>query len=260
MKTKLKLVACMVAALLGCHSADSPPLPKRVVDLTPVITPDLPVRHLGIRATEFLGIPERLDFAPIRPPNPGHSYGLVSYNLPSQLGAHVDVPGRLLKSGARVDEIPLTRLIGPAKVLDLRWKDYNSPIQVSDLQNYPIEKGDLVVLFVGYSPPAGPEWPRYPALSSQAAQWLGGQGVAAVLTDAPSIGSYRRYEELMTQGHQPEQVWAERLALFQAGIVIVEGIVNVGEILGERRVTMVALPLPIAERAGAPARVVALVY
>lgn len=256
----LLVVMGMILVASGCRSTGLPPLPTRIVDLTPVITPDLPIQHLGVRAVEFLGIPERLTFVPVQPANPDHSYGLLSYHLPSQIGAHIDVPGRLLKNGTRVDQVPLNRLIGPGKVLDLRWKDYDAPLHVSDLQNYRIEKGDLVVLFFGYRPPSGRDWPRYPTLSLQAAQWLATREVAAILTDAPSIGSYRQYQQMIDQGQLPERVWAERLALFQAGVAIIEGIVNVEEIVGEERVMLLALPLPIAERAGAPARVVALVY
>lgn len=254
--------AILLAAVLffGCTGDNQPPLPKRIVDLSPVLVPELPVRQLGSRVVEFLGIPPRLGFTPVKPVREDHAYGLALFTLPSQVGAHVDPPGRLLKQGARVDEIPLNRLVGTGRVVDLRWKSQTSMIQASDLEHFPIERGDVVVLFVGYEPPAAYEWPRYPSLSMQAAEWLARKQIAALLTDAPSIANYRRYAELMDKGSPVEEVWAERLVLFRSGIPVVEGLVNIGELLGERRLLIVVLPLPVAERSGAPARVVALLY
>jgi len=64
----------------------------------------------------------------------------------------------------------------------------------------------------------------------------------------------------MDKNRPPEEVWAESLAFFQAGIPVVEGLANLGHLLGERNIVFVGFPLSIADRSGAPLRAAALVY
>ena len=76
----------------------------------------------------------------------------------------------------------------------------------------------------------------------------------------PSIGSFSRYADLMDKNRPPEEVWAERLVFFQQGIPVIEGLTNLGHLLGEKNIVFVGFPLPIADRAGAPMRAAALVF
>ncbi len=251
-----------VVLLSGCSGPDSSrsPLPRKIVDLSPVITEDLPVRQLGRRATEFLGVRERLRFTPIHPAREQYSFGLTYFELPSHIGAHLDAPGRLLKGGERADQIPLDRVFGPARLIDLRWKDRHSPIRTSDLENYTVRADDVVLLFIGYTQPQEDDWPTYAPLSVEAAEWLTARKVKAVATDMPSIGSMHRYAELLEKDRPPEEVWAERLVLFHAGIAVIEGLTNLGHLVDEPSVVFVGFPLAVADRSGAPMRAAALVY
>jgi kynurenine formamidase len=79
-------------------------------------------------------------------------------------------------------------------------------------------------------------------------------------TDMPSIGSFSRYADLMDKNRPPEEVWAERLAFFQAGIPVVEGLTNLGRLMGEKNIVFVGFPLAIADRSGAPMRAAALIF
>jgi kynurenine formamidase len=148
-------VIVLIAGLLGCRGRDSTgtAMPKEIIDLSPVITEDLPVRQFGHRATEFLGLRERLVFAPVRPSKEAYSFGLTYFELASNVGAHLDPPGRLVKGGERVDQVPLAKLYGRAHVVDLRWKDRHSELQITDLENYTIVPNEILLLFVGYSGP-----------------------------------------------------------------------------------------------------------
>jgi kynurenine formamidase len=255
-------VLLLVAALFGCQGAatNGVPFPKKIVDLSPTITEDLPVRQLGHRAVEFLGIRERLDFTPITPVKEHLTFGLTYYELPSHIGAHLDAPGRLLKGGERADQVPLEKLYGPARLIDLRWKDRHSALQITDLENYPIAANDILLLFVGYTQPQDEDWPTYSPISVQAAQWLAAKKIKSLATDMPSIGSFSRYADLMEKNRPPEEVWAERLAFSQAGIPVVEGLANLGHLVGEQNIVFVGFPLAIADRSGAPMRAAALVY
>lgn len=251
-----------VAGLIGCRGGGSLsiPMPKKIVDLSPVITEDLPVRQLGHRACDFLGVKERLTFTPITPSKEAYTFGLTDFEITSNLGAHLDASARLLKGGERADQVPLEKLYGRARLVDLRWKDRNTPLQVSDLENYTIAANDIVLLYLGYTQPQNEDWPTYAPLSVQAAQWLAGKKIKTLATDMPSIGSFSRYADLMDKNRPPEEVWAERLAFFQAGIPVVEGLTNLGRLLGEKNIVFVGFPLAIADRSGAPMRAAALIF
>jgi kynurenine formamidase len=253
----------LFAALAGCRSGGtvSIPMPKKIVDLSPPITPDLPVRQLGHRACEFLGLKERLEFTPVTPSKDSYAFGLMYYDLPSNLGAHLDVPARISSNGERADQIPLASLYGRARVIDLRWKDRSSPLEISDLENYKIVPDEILLLFVGYVQPQDEDWPAYSPISAQAAQWLvKGKKIRALATDMPSIGSFSRYADLMDKSRPPEEVWAERLEFFQAGIPVIEGLSNLARIVGEKNVVFVGFPLAIVGNGGAPVRAAALIY
>jgi kynurenine formamidase len=76
----------------------------------------------------------------------------------------------------------------------------------------------------------------------------------------PSIGSFSHYADLMDKNRPPEEVWAERLAFFKAGIPVIEGLTNVVHLLGYRDIVFVGFPLAVADRGGAPMRAAALVF
>lgn len=268
---RIRLRYALVLALLGvcgmlggCREGGTAglPMPRKIIDLSPPLTEDIAVRQFGHRACEFLGLPERFQFTPLVPANPDYTFGLTRFELISHLGAHLDAPGRLLKDGARADQVSLSKLYGPAQVLDLRWKDRQSPLQVTDLENYnsQIGKNEILILYVGYTQPKDEDWPAYPPLSVEAAQWLADKGIKALATDMPSIGSFSRYADLMDKGRPPDEVWAERLAFLSKDIPIIEGLTNLSKLLTEEHIVFAAFPLPIADRNGAPVRAAALIF
>jgi arylformamidase len=256
------LVLLLMGSILGCRSSGSVaiPMPKKIVDLSPVISEDLPVRQYGHRACAFLGLKERITFTPVVPQKEEYTFGLTTVELPSSLGAHLDAPGRLLKGGERADQVPLSKLFGRARLIDLRWKDRHSPLQITDLENFEIVPNEILILFVGYSEPQDEDWPAYPPLSVQAAHWLVGKRIRALATDMPNIGSLSHYADLMDKNRPPEEIWAERIALAKAGIPVVEGLANLGQLIGEKNIVFVGFPLAIADRGGAPMRAAALLY
>lgn len=256
------LVLLLVSGILGCRTTGltGTPIPKKIVDLSPTITEDLPLRMYGHRACEFLGLKERITFTPIVPQKEEYTFGLTMVELPSNLGAHLDAPGRLLKGGERADQVPLEKLFGRAQVIDLRWKDRHTPLQITDLENFDIAPKAILILYVGYSEPQDEDWPAYPPLSRDAAKWLAEKKILALATDMPSIGSLSHYADLMDKNRAPEEVWEERIALAKADIPVIEGLANIGQILNEKNVVFVGFPLAIADRSGAPMRAAALVY
>lgn len=249
---------------MGCRGGGNAgvPMPKAIIDLSPPLTEDIAVRQFGHRACEFLGLAERFQFTPIIPSNPEYAFGLTRFEMVTHMGAHLDAPARLLKNGESAVEVDLRKLYGPAQVLDLRWKDRQTALQVTDLENYKsqIVPNRILILYVGYAQPKDEDWPAYPHLSVEAAKWLAAAGIKALATDMPSIGSFSRYADLMDKGRSPEEIWEERLVLFQKGIPIVEGLTNVSKILTEENIIFVGFPLAIPDRSGAPMRAAALIF
>jgi kynurenine formamidase len=147
-------------------------------------------------------------------------------------------------------------------VLDLRWKDRQTALQVTDLENYESQIGAnrILILYVGYSQPKDEDWPAYPPLSVEAAKWLAAKGIKALATDMPSIGSFSRYADLMDKGRPPQEIWEERLAFFREGIPIVEGLTNLSKLLTEENIVFAGFPLPLADPSGAPMRAAALIF
>ncbi len=249
---------------LGCDRGGTAglPMPRKIIDLSPPLTEDVAVKQFGHRACEFLGLAEKFQFTPVIPSNPEYTFGLTRFEMVSHMGAHLDAPARLLQNGERADEVPLSKLYGPAQVLDLRWKDRQTALQVTDLENYESQIGAnrILILYIGYSQPKDEDWPAYPPLSVEAARWLAKKGIKALATDMPSIGSFSRYADLMDKGRPPEEVWEERLAFFREGIPIVEGLTNLSKLLSEENIVFAGFPLPLADPSGAPVRAAALIF
>jgi kynurenine formamidase len=97
-------------------------------------------------------------------------------------------------------------------------------------------------------------------LSAQAAQYLVAKKIRALGTDLPSIARFDDVEARLTRGLPAEEVWAEHLPLFQAGIPIIAGLVNLDAILKEPNVAFVGFPLALAVGDGSPIRATALVF
>src|SRR4051812_48781718 len=48
----------------------------------------------------------------------GGKLALSSYSLGAHTGTHVDAPLHFIKGGAPVDQVPLEKFVGPARVID----------------------------------------------------------------------------------------------------------------------------------------------
>jgi arylformamidase len=263
MKTATRLLVALplcCIAVAACRRSSSPPMPREIVDLSPQITPDINIQRLGSRTLNFLGTDGRVKVTPVLPSDPAFAWGMSTIEILSHTGAHLDAPSRLLRGGETPGQIDLNDVFGPVRVIDLRWHNRHTPIQISDLELKPVEEGEVVILFVGYEPPAINEWPRYAPLSEQAAQWLAAKKIRALGTDLPSIVRFDDIEQRLERGLPPEEVWAEHLPLFQAGIPIIAGLVNIDPIVKETNVVFVGFPLAFAVGDGTPMRAAALVY
>lgn len=210
-----------------------------VVDLTRPITNGMhahvttsivPLQRIGESAGRF------------DPPCEGFAANLLV--MSDHCGTHLDAPSHFIRDGLGVEDIPLSRLIGPAVVLDVSGCPGNR-IEADDLEaamngiRLPLRAGEAALL---RTRAAGGEGK---GLARSAAELLAASGISAVGTDHTGIDdtAYRDRPAHMT--------------LLAAGIPIVENLINLDQ-LTHARVLFVALPLRIEGGTGSPVRAVAI--
>jgi arylformamidase len=170
----------------------------------------------------------------------GDACNLSRVTMGLHAGTHVDAPLHFLTGGAGVDEIEPWRLMGPARLLELRRL---SIIGRAELGAHEIGEKERILLKTDNSDRAWEEEPfreDYAALSLEAAEYLAERKAALVGID---------YLSIARPGAGAEEV---HRALLSAGVVILEGLVLSGVKPG--RYHLVCLPLRIARGDGAPAR------
>lgn len=152
-------------------------------------------------------------------------------------GTHVDAPLHMVVDGETFETIPLDKLVGACKVLDLT--DVDDRITQADLKRFAIEKGDFLLFKTKNS--FSEEFSfEFVYLAHDGAEYLASLGVRGVGTDALGI-------ERSQEGHPTHKT------LFAAEIIVIEGLrlqeVEQGEYF------LVAAPLKLLGTDAAPARV-----
>jgi kynurenine formamidase len=138
---------------------------------------------------------------PVHPPvkseilrdHPTHGWRVEVLTLSNHTGSHVDAPLHKIAGGASLDDIPLDRFAGPARIADLRGIGPSSPITVDLLKGTLTgEIADLIVLLAtgwGEKRAKTDEWLHHsPYLAPEAAACLVARGVRGVGIDHYSIG------------------------------------------------------------------------
>lgn len=198
----------------------------------------------------------------------GWFYSANSFCAPEHGGTHLDAPHHFSEEGATAERIPLSRLIAPAAVIDIRAKctadaDYRltrPDVEAWEAAHGPIAPGTIVLLRTGWSA----RWPdrkrylgddrpgdasnlHFPSFGEDAASFLiGDRRVAALGVDTASVD------------YGPSKDFpVHRLA----GAADVPGFENVANLdhVPETGAWVVALPMMIAGGSGGPLRIVALV-
>lgn len=214
--------------------------------------------------------PFRLDIVAEGMTPQGYYYAANRFQAAEHGGTHLDAPVHFAEGRHGVDEIPLTRLVGPAVVVDVSAAAAADPdyrVTVADLQAFeaahgPIPHGAIVLFRTGW----GTRWPdrraylgterrgeaavpelRFPGVAPEAARWLVRERVVdAVGIDTPSID------------YGPSQTFETHRILFAENIPAFENVAN----LQEMPVTgayVVALPMKIGGGSGAPLRIVGVI-
>jgi arylformamidase len=164
-------------------------------------------------------------------------YTCTDLELTTHTGTHLDAPSHYLAGGTSVDRIPLPKLIGKARVLEV--EDAGDAITAGALSGN--LQGVKRVLFKTRASGARSFGPEFPHLTIDAARFLAGAGTLVVGIDSPSI-----------EAHGGDgSVHRELLA---GGTAILELLDLSG--VAEGDYFMVALPLRLEGLDGSPARVI----
>lgn len=164
-------------------------------------------------------------------------------SMSSHTGTHVDAPKHFLgESGSSLDQIPLEKLVGPCRVIEIQEMAITAEVlrpcniavgerilfKTRNSHEHLLEKGEFIKDYV--------------SLDLSAAEFLASKKINLVGID------YLGIEVKGNPGHPVHKT------LLEVGIVIVEGLNLVGVELGEYNLAV--LPLKIADGDGAPARAI----
>lgn len=152
-------------------------------------------------------------------------------------GTHADAPFHMVKSGKKMDEIPLDKFIGKCKVLDLT--NAKGKITENILKKFEINKGDIILIKTKNKPEAKFDM-KFPFVDKSGAEYLAKRKIRTLGVD--SLGVERDQPD-----HDTHKL------LFGSNIAVIEGLelskIKQGEYF------LVALPLKINGDA-APSRAV----
>jgi kynurenine formamidase len=200
----------------------------------------------------------------------GYYYAANNFSAAEHGGTHLDAPVHFAENGTAADEISLSRLIGPAVVVDVAGKVSDNPdylVSVADFAAFEasfaeIPEGAIVLLRTGW----GEHWPNrerylgtgmtgadavpqlhFPGLDPAAARWLVAErAIDAIGIDTPSID---RGQSANFESHQ---------ILYEANIPGFENVANL-ETMPETGGYLIALPMKIEGGSGGPLRIVGVV-
>jgi kynurenine formamidase len=263
----MKVLAVLFVAILATACGSSPP------QAVPFPNGDLvDLSHTYDSTTIFwpTADPFRLDKVAEGVTPGGYFYAANNLFTAEHGGTHIDAPLHFAQGAASVDQIPLSRLFGPVRIIDVvdqSERDADYQVTTDDVLRAEREEGaiapDAIVLIrTGFSR----RWPdatrylgtaergaaavaklHFPGLHPDAARWLvANRPIKAIGIDTASID------------YGQSTLFETHRALFMSGIPAFENLTAL-ERLPVRGASIVALPMKIGGGSGGPLRAVAIV-
>ena len=180
-------------------------------------------------------------------------FNVTSLDVSSHVGTHCDAPYHFLEEGARIDELPFERFLGPGVVVDVTGLAPRTPITWEHLAPHADTFGPGVIVLLRSGWDVHRESDTYfthPYLDGDACARLLALGVRTIGIDAINIDETPAGDLDLERFRCHAQISA-------AGGVIVENLSGLGAIDFPAPVISV-LPLRLAGGDGAPARAVAI--
>lgn len=180
-------------------------------------------------------------------------FNLLSVQMGSQTGTHVDAPFHFDDATEKIDQIPLERFMGRGIVLDVSGLAPRTPISwpmISE-QAAGFKAGDIALIHTGWSKHFGTdEYFNHPYLTAEACQHLLDLGVLVFGIDAINI------DETPDETHEGVGFPVHHLIANKAGIIS-ENMTNLAAIdFADPLISLLPIKLEAAD--GAPVRAVAI--
>ncbi len=174
-------------------------------------------------------------------------YNITQLIISTHYGTHLDAPFHFFDKGKTVDELDLSKCVGPAVVLDFPGLPRRYSMSVKDFAKYEqkVQKNARLILRTGWSKhfPKKEYLSEGPMISPELARWLAKKKIAMLGLETPGV-------------HPVEWEKVHKI-LLKAEIVIVEGLANLNKIKKEN-IFFIAAPLKIKGRDGSPVRAMAI--
>ena len=176
-------------------------------------------------------------------------YVIGEINMSTHVGTHIEFPYHHQKKGIDAMNYPIENLIGEAIVLDFSQKSNKEAITIEDLKVHSdrIKKGDIIFFRTDKDKYIHTnKWRETPYLRADAALWLISEFEPKIIgSDAWDIDD-------PDSETQPVHTY-----LFKNNIAMIECATNL-KVIGNDRVMVFILPLPIKGIDACPVRIVAL--
>lgn len=207
----------------------------RIFDVSVPISPQMPV---------WPGDPP-VQIERVESISEGDSANLTRLSLGAHTGTHVDAPYHFVEKGLKVDQLPLSTLIGTAHVFEVHPKERT--ITATDLGSLglPSTAQRLLLKTDNSYLWEGGLWEfekDFIHLSGDAARWIVRRGIKLIGVDYLSVDSFDSEDKVVHH------------TLLEAGVVIIEGL-NLSHV-AQGVCQLYCLPLKVIDSDGAPARVV----
>ncbi|MEO0474199.1 MAG: cyclase family protein [Bacteroidota bacterium] len=177
-------------------------------------------------------------------------WNAANLSIYSHAGTHMDAPLHFGVSQQSIDQIGLRDMMGTAWLIRVNVQEKQQLITIKDLGKIQerFQPGDSLLIHTNWSLERGESHYRsgLPRISEELAGWCVDHQVKILGVEPASVADVNNLPEV-TQIHQ---------ILLGGGVVIVEGLVGLDQIMGEQ-VFLMALPLKVKGGDGAPARVIA---
>jgi arylformamidase len=203
---------------------------------------------------------ELLNGMPVYPGDPSPSFvsyatlekdgvNLTKLTLGSHTGTHIDAPRHFIPDGISVDQIPPSKLVGDAYVIDMSGKPIGSGITGPDLRKNlegKVAEDDIIVIYTGCSEhwEEEPIRSNYTYLTGDAAEYLVSKKIRAVGIDFLSVEKFRAPAPI---AHK---------TLLGKGIFIIESLSSATKQFVGKRVLIICMPIKLQNGDGAPSRVI----
>ena len=208
-----------------------------IIDLTQTLTPKTRV---------FPGYPQPIIHKWATYNEEGYYANLLL--LVEHTGTHIDSPAHFIPGAPTIDQIPPSKFIGKAVVLDLTHKEPQQPITKEEIKQSIKETGTepgpgwYILIALGWDKVDDETWLKYPYIEDNAARHLARLGIEGLGLDSPSPD----YPPFMT--HK---------ILLPQNTLIIENLTNLTKLIKET-FTLIITPLKIGKGSASPIRALAL--